>query len=488
MFRKSVSQTQMTSDTANDFFRHISGDLWNGDVTFVSTLRALVAPRMQEGERLYVKFRSTSYSARWVANTPSKQAVSAIFNPNSDYNGTIIIHNFKGRTQEDNFANLELMKSTFCQVYPEWHCLEKVTDFFRKTFYVLCFVNPKSKSVVVFADNMDIRKMHYLQCSIFAFLPWYFDPKAGVSLDEIELIQSLQEKTSTKYEEYIEKIADKYDFRTARIRQLLSGFETKFEKLEWDRVRHKITEIDTSIKDYSNAISRRLVERKNEEVRLLGLESKIAQSDKESEIMEYFLANDKLVLENVTNSTMEFCVKGYLTYFDEDMAKSIIDNTESYIYYPNGVSCNDYILAEDVKRLMYAIFIYQTIRIKFCAAYRFSLEYQCVDGLSGYRYGAGFREYMPNTHIDAYHCMGNYENVINQLLSNNNYIGAIEQCIASCQSLNFADSTVMREFIKRLYGIRSDVNNRCIELSDGRVVTAKEAAEWLKEQEAGTDE
>ena len=83
--------------------------------------------------------------------------------------------------------------------------------------------------------------------------------------------------------------------------------------------------------------------------------------------------------------------------------------------------------------------------------------------------------------------MGNYKQTINTLLQNHNYIAAIEQCAASCRSLNFGDSTVMSEFMKRIYGMsdrQSRVNMRCIELPNGSVVYPKEAIEWLKAQEA----
>ena len=118
-----------------------------------------------------------------------------------------------------------------------------------------------------------------------------------------------------------------------------------------------------------------------------------------------------------------------------------------------------------------------------CCAYQFDLNGR-VRGLSGHNYGYEFRECTPNTHIDRYSCMGNYERTINELLKNHNYIGAIEQCVASCKSMNFADSPVMQEFMSRLYGLSgSNVNIRCIELPDGRVVEPKEAIEWLKAQE-----
>lgn len=89
---------------------------------------------------------------------------------------------------------------------------------------------------------------------------------------------------------------------------------------------------------------------------------------------------------------------------------------------------------------------------------------------------------MPNTHIDRYHCMGNYSRTINELLRKRNYIGALEQCIASCKSLNFGDSAVMGEFMRTMWS--NNTVSRCIELPDGRVVKPNEAIRWLDEQEA----
>lgn len=491
MFRQKVCQTMMTSEAANNFFQHIAGENWNGDVSFVSTLRALVAPRMQEDEVLSVVFTSTGYSAREISSVSAKQAVKAMFDADRWGAGFIVVHSHTSQSQEDNYASLELMKSTFESTYPGWHRLEKVTDFFRKKFYVLCFIHPETKRVALFVDNLDLQKLHYLQCAIFAFLPWYFDPEKGVSEEEMSLIESLRGRTSSKYEECIAKIAEKYDFKTARIRQLLAGFETRFERRKCEELRSNIASIDSEIDRLSDTISGYLRQRRDSESTLLGLELKIEQDNGgESEIMDYFLSNDKLSLENVTNSKMVFVVRANCEYFDEDMAKSIIDKPESYVYRPAGRACNAYIQSEDMKRLMYAIFIDQTVKLRFCAAYSFDIGNQSVRGLSNHNYGAECVGYTPNTHIDRFSCMGSYQNTINRMLKDNNYISAIEQCVASCKSLNFADSTVMSEFMCRMYGLQghTNVNNRCLELPNGQVVTAKEAADWLREQECGSDE
>ena len=491
MFKQVIRNTQLTTDAANGFFRNISGQSFQDDVSFLSTLRALVAPRMKEGESVFLSFCQSTYSAQQLDECSTKNAVRAACN--LDYyceDGNIIIHNFCHSSQESNHSWMELMKSSFTNVYPDWHRMEKVTDFFRKTFYTLCFINPDKKSAVVFVDNMDTRRMHYLQCSIFAFLPWYFDPKLGVSKIEMELIESLRNKDSSKYEECIAIIAEQYDFRTAKIRQLLSGFETRYEHAECARVRRDIEGFDNYIDSLNRQIRDYLKARRDTEIKLLGLEAKIANGSDESEIMDYFLRNDRLILDSVNDDYITFAVKSYIEYFDEDLAERVIDNDSSYVYRPNGRGCNNIIDKEDMRKLMTAVFIDQTIRIKVCAAYSFSMDGD-VRGISRYCYGPECREHTPNPHIDAYSCIGNYSQSINELLRRHDYIGAIEQCAASCKSINFNDSTVMCEFMRRIYGIsdrQNNVNMKCFELPDGSVVTPIDAINWIKSQEAQTDE
>lgn len=490
MFKQVIRNTQLTTDAANSFFQHIVGESFQYDVSFLSTLRALVAPRMKEGEYIYLSFYQTNYSAQQLGEYSTRNAVRNVCDLDDIEDGRIIIHNFCNTSQDSNFAWMELMKSTLESVYPGWHRMEKVTDFFKKSFYSLCFVNPDKKSVIVFVDNMDIRKMHYLQCSIFAFLPWYFDPKLGVSKIEMELIESLREKTPTRYEDCIAKIAEQYDFRTARIRQLLAGFETRYESMECDKVRREIQNCIDYIDRLNNEIGDYLRAKNDFEIRLLGLETKIANGSDESEIMDYFLCNDKLILESVTNDSMVFVVKTYLEYFDEDLAERVIRNEASYVYRPNGRGCNNIIPAEDMRMLMTAIFLDQKLRVRFCAAYKFNMN-GSVSAMGSHRFGAECRDCTPNTHIDRFTCLGNYSRSINELLKRHDYIGAIEQCSASCKSLNFNDSPVMQEFMRRMYGIsdyQDSINTRCIELPDGTVVTPVDAINWLKAQEVQADE
>lgn len=491
MFRDIIRDTPLTTEEASGFFSRINGDSYSTDITFLSTLRALVYPRLPEDESLNLYFTSSSYTAERIAERGIRSSIRlAVDFDYVDCNG-IYIHSFTHPNPEDNKAWMVLMKSSLTKEFPEWHCLEKVTDFFKKSFDVLCFIAPETKSVVLFVENMNIRQMHYLQCSIFALLPWYFDPKNGVSQLEMELIESLRKKDSSAYIECISKIAEQYDFRTENIRRLLNGFELRHERQECESVKENIRYYNEKINTYDRNISDCLRSIRDLEIRLFGLEAKISEGSDDSEIMDYFLRNNRLILESVTDDgSITFTVKSYLEYFDEDMAKSVIEKDTSYIYAPDGRNCAHRISGDNMRKLMTAVFIDQTIRIRVCATYRFNLN-GAVSGLSGHPYGFECREYTPNPHIDGYSCLGNYTRNINEFLRNHDYIGAIEQCAASCKSLNFGDSIVMAEFMKRIYGIsdgQNRINIKCFELPDGTVVTPIEAINWINSQEVQSDE
>ena len=487
MFKTSIGSTPLTTDAADSFFYNITGNRFGNDNSFLATLRALVAPRIKDGEAIHLSFGSSNYDSGVISSVPAERVVSAICSDHSlSSSGQIMIHSFTNN-QEHNLANLKLIEHKFTACFPGYYRLEKVREFYRKSFYADCYINPELKSVIVFVDNLDNKKLHYLQVSILAFLPWYFDPKDGVSDLEMELLYSLRESSSAKYETCLAKIAEKYDFRTSRIRQLLKGFETRYEQLECEKVRLEIQKCDSDIDRLNLQIGSILNKRNEICIRLLGLERKIAEGGEDSEIMEYFLCNNRLVLENVTERDMYFCVKDYLSYFDSEMAERTINNSRSFVYL-NGREPYRGITPEGMKKLMWEIFVEEEprLKVKVCAAYRFDLNGN-VSAMGGHNFSYEFSEYMPNPHIDRYNCMGNYQSAINQLLKTRNYIGALEQCVASCKSLNWGDSTVMNEFMRTMWGSGS-YNNRCIELPDGSVVKPADAIRWLEAQEAGVNE
>ena len=460
MFKANITQTPFTTDAANACFQNITGQPFGYDVSFLATLRALLAPRMGEEDRINLVFGSSNFEAGALRGVSDERAVSAICGSYylSD-RGQLIIHSLKGN-QEGNEASFGAIEKKFTSVYDGYHRQEKLKVFYRKSFNLDCYINPELKSTIVFVENLDNKKMHYLQVTILAMMPWYLDQEAGMTEEELALVYSMRETNPDKYNQCLAKMAEEYDFRSGRIRQLLNGFESRFEKMECDRVQREIDTYDAKIIELNNSIGDYLRYRNDSCIRLMGLKAKIAEGG-ESEIMEYFLCNRHLILERVTNTDMYFAVKDYLEYFDSDMAERIIRN-----------------------QILMEIFVSENprLRIRFCAAYRFALN-GSVEALRNHDFGFEFDGYMPNTHINNYQCLGNYQRAINDMLRKRDYIAAVEQCVASCKSLNWGDSAVMEGFMNTFWN-----GFKCIELPDGSVVKAEQAIQWLEEQDKPAEE
>lgn len=208
MFKTSITSTPFTSEAANSFFQNITGSYFGNDCSFLSTLRALVAPRIKEDESVYLTFGSTNYDGDTIRNVPAERAVSAICSGyQMNASGALIVHSFNA-DQNSNLACMQIVEDKFTSIYPEYHRLDKVKAFYRKSFNVDCYINPDKKSVIVFVDNLDVKKMHYLQVSILAFMPWYLNQDDGLTEDELALMQSLRETNSANYEKYIAKLAE----------------------------------------------------------------------------------------------------------------------------------------------------------------------------------------------------------------------------------------------------------------------------------------
>ena len=58
MFKQVIGSTPFTTVIADGFFDHVIGAAYRGDVSFIATLRALVAPRMPKDD--YITFETTA--------------------------------------------------------------------------------------------------------------------------------------------------------------------------------------------------------------------------------------------------------------------------------------------------------------------------------------------------------------------------------------------------------------------------------------------
>lgn len=490
MFGDIILDTPFTDEIANTVCDNITGGVFSNDNSFLATARALLLSRMPENSTLEINIEKKPYRRTDIEGADIDVAIRAML-PMREENTLSIVQ--VGRTVEDSEYCIDFVIEHVGDYRKNFRRIEKVTQFYEKAFKCACFVDDEFKQTYLITEQLSLQKWHYLQCGIFAYLPWFFKKEDGVSKEEMDLIESLRLNKSEQYKKCLNEIAKKYDFRSEYTRKALIGLETRIERSELERIRSLIERMDNEVREYEEYIADKMRNIQEQNIRLMGLEYKIRKDEEEgvdSEIMRYFLKNKRLYLRSFNEYSFIFDAKDYLMFWDEDLARSTIDNIRSYAYNPGSVVNVPY-SQEEMHDLLEEIFIDRNFKIKFCGTYIFDLASRSVRALAHSGYGYEFNDSTPNPHLDQYRCLGNYERAINEFLRNNDYVGAIEQCVASVRSLNFGDGAVMQEFFRRWYGISNagnTINMKCIELPNGSVVDPAGAIKYMKEQNAESNQ
>lgn len=482
MFKNVIINTPFIGDIQTEVLGNVYGDSWTNDVSFVSTLRALVCPRMEGDEFLHFWFRNPYLTQREIEQRLDERVIESLFGDSVLNSNCLCVVNLCGREQ-DSTAAFNVVDNKLTASYPNFVKVEKFTVFFRKIFRASCFINPDTKTTLVLTDRIDLPKYHFLQIAIPVMLPWYFPAEKKLTPEEMELLESLKEKTPEKYIDVLLRMAGKYDFRIMKIHSQLDRFEAKQLEKQIKDLTSQVNNVMENIRGYEDSIANLMVQYNKLSITLMGYNTKMAEVGENSELSDYFMCNHNVLLDGVdSKGVITFVCRGYLEYYDEDIIREYIEKPRSGLYFVNGSCMEKKIPAEDIKMLFKALFIDEEIRMKFCAMYSLGIN-GGVRAVRNANYDAAFNDCTPNPHIDRYACLGNHEQAINECMRNGNYIGAIEQCISSCKSLNFADSAVLSEFMSRIYGVSgSNANMKCIELPDGTCVSPKKAIAWLKER------
>ena len=471
MFVQNINNHPFLSEEAEAFFP-IHGDSWNGDGSFVATLRALIYPRMQKGDTINFRHRFLSgLDFKSAHNECQSKVADLVLRRNFDpeVNDTITLINLAGcaMQQEVKDAVFEDLKQELPKRLPGYNRHEGLTVLFKNSFPFLCFLSGDHRSVLIVSYLAGLRAWHSAQCAIPAYLPWYFKEKMTEA--EFNFVNTLEEKLPDKYLAELDARAIEYNFDEMRVRRLLDGFETRYVRSEIRAVESDIESKRANFERAQRQIQELLKAIDDLQIRLWGLHEKSKhQSEGMSDIQRYFLRNRALELINCDESNLQFAVYTYCQYFNPDEAKRVIENMDSVVYDECQID------HENFSKLMRAIFLDQTVRLRFYAEYMFDLR-GSVRGLENNnptRSG-----YMANPHILGYACLGENQGAVNELLRQSRYIPAIDQCIASAGGLSFTDYTVMSDFARKL----SSSSRPCIELPDGTVVRVKEAIEFLKQ-------
>lgn len=479
MFNKELYNLTLTSDIANDVFPNISGQSFGNDNSFLATLRALVAPHMTSDDTLWLRVRVRNDRDSVLKDYSDEEGVLQL--SNGVENNTIFVCGLNG-TESSVATSLKYLDSAFLKKFNHFESLDDLRVFSQQQqANIRFYINKEDRSVAIFIANMNLRIWHYVQSLTTRLLPWYFTEKPNDEEKAIAL--SLTNKTATAYEKLIEQIADKYDFRSKKIKQMLDGFETVAK-------RHQLSNVESSLSNTEQKINRNVSEymqlidtRANLMVQRDGLKYQIDNTNNESEMTDYFICNKHLTPIGVHGSKFEFIVSCYLENFDPEMYSRIAENERSYIYNDYRVSNDAFLPNESRRKLLDAIFSDEPLlKVKMCAYYSIDLN-GSVTSSQLYSYPQEFYDRIPNPHLQRHNCLGNHRRNIEECLRNGNTIGAIEQCVASAKSINIGESATFPYFLQTLFASNC---KSVIELPDGTSCTPGKALQWLYEQEQST--
>ena len=481
MFEYEIQQTPFTTTAADQYFSEkINGDSYGSDNTMLSTLRALLYGRIGDSAMHYHFTSIANNSIKIETRTPESWGASfrSLFDYCTDYLHVALL---SSSDTTGNAKMYDILAEHFAAPGSGWVRLKPITDFFRRNFDVLCFIKPEERQTVYFLKQAgtaqtSMRIYHQLQMSLLTAMPWYFNPQNGdrLSPEEKELLESLQQKDHTRYLECLKKIERNLNFEEMFIREQLTQIETVYERRRIDEVKYAIEEILRNITTYENTINSLLESLTERNVELAGLQDKLAAGPVSSVLCDYFLHNRSLRLGTVSDTHLRYHVNTYMTYFDGDAAFALIQNKRSVIYTQSSMYP-----AEHIAKLMKALFVDETIRLRFCSAYDLNVA-GGVSGIKSYDYKEDSLDRMPNPHIRYHACLGNHRQALDAAMKKRDYIGAIEQTVASASSMNVLDTLVMEEFCRDLFRNRT---SRWFEAPDGTKMNLIEALDYVTKEE-----
>lgn len=474
MFRESISETKLTSPAADALFKDkITGDAFNNDKTFIATLRALLASRLEEGQSLHLKIAKITCGDDVKSQSPEDAMATVRSNVSPFEPNVFTIVNFSGR-QENAEAMLNNIASRMerdsamkpVEIANAWLKRNKIAAY--------AYSNAEGNCATVFVSMMDTTRFHVMQAIIRHCMPWLFEkhPLEKGSV-ESEIIRALIEDTPEHYVELIAQVASQYDFRSPMIREKLHGFEARHFEQVYRSTEQQIQTLQREIRELFQKAGE-----KNRKVRDLQIQNfgakVLGEQQNADELMEYFLTNKNLELVSADDDGFTFIYfGGFMDMWDEDSAERAINNHGSEIY-----RTMDHVTKDDMEKLYRAVFIDQKLFIKMCGAYQIRTSGDSSP-LQHYTFPAEYKGYMPNPHGDGYRCIGGHGQYINEAVNSGNYVMAVEQCCAAARNLNFTDGAVMRYFADHLFAKDA---GRWIQLPDGRSVTAIDAVKYLKEE------
>ena len=467
MFATTIDTTAFTERGTETAFKVRGDNVY--DAVFMSVMRAVLSRRM--GDEI-LKVRSSEI--RLNADSLDEGVMSRIFGDPYAQSDTVMVLNISNQDKIDERL-FEKFEELYCTEECGFSRIKRITEFFNKIFDCRVYVCESRRVTTIIIGRMTAMKIHYFTCVTFALFPWYFADK-NVTKEEMELMQSLRQKDPVVFLKCLQQFESQFDLYSIKL-QGLAGFETAWMSGEIDTINSNISSYNREIENLMSKIADYMKAKQEKQMKLLGIRAAM-ESEGGDELKDFLLAmRNQVYVTRSDEYEMQFETMSELKYWDSDYAETLYKNKKSILYTARGSQPR--LKAKEMAELFKAIFIDERFKLQMCACYTLNPRDCRVHAESGHSYSDRCAAFFPNTHIDTHSCLGGYASAILRFMETHNYIGAVQQCIVSCESLNLQEEPTMTPFFKNLYNTSKPV----IMTDTGELLTPAEAAKLLMPSE-----
>ena len=472
MFENRISTTKLTGSLADCMFRRINGSSYDGDVSFLATVRALLMGRIPNDEEFNMSIVSTGITSK------TTETCQHEVNNLSAGKQLCVINMRYDIVSGDETAQLEKFNSITAPDGFREHA--DIREFFAQKMTCRAFINETAKNTCVLILNMNMRKYHLIQCILPRLLPWYFN-RGRCSVQEMNLLRSLRDIYSTQYERCIEAICDTNTFRQKHATAALSSFKRRGLEQQKSRIERQIRDFNSTIERLNADIATYIRKVNDENLKLNGVLNSLNNNEDSSDDLTQFIASNRNIsmVTDENNNGLCFIIRGHLDVFDAEQYRTMARSTSSW-YWHSGNHHGVFATREARKKVMDAIFGLNPIfKLKTCGYFRFNLDNNDVSARSGYRFGADYSDCYPNPHLYYNSCLGSHWTPINRALGRGDLVGAISQCISSVHSVNVTESASFRHVLEDIFRNPYPI----LDGPNGQAYTVEQAYYYLVEQE-----
>ena len=459
---------------ADVVMRNIHGDDYYGDQSVMAAMRALLFERLDANEEFVVRMNTITVNNMFDMSTT--ELLDYVFRgpQNNSYNITDIIDPKVFKKASDMLTAHALS----CDSKYALTELQRISDYLHSKVNLdaRIFINEANGAAYIMVNGLSVRYLHLISSLIPKYLPKFFVNKP-LKPYERAMLETMTRQRGSDFLNAISVVGEHMDLREAFLRNMVIDFEKRemarmlqCAKTRLADIQH---EIEMAMTRYANAIR----QRREQQIRIEGLTVGVANTSDNSDLFQYLLSNKNVEVLRVDGSKMEIEIRTHLDIFDTEIWQHYANNGS--IFTINGVVPDAFKQAEDRKLFFNALFGEDPlISLKVRGYYTLSIDGECGTSRT-HVFKAACNDYFTNPHLGYHACLGENRTQISEQLAQGEIIGAIECAIASCKSINLAETS------QTLSPMMKDILNstaKIIKTADGVDMTPAEALKWLKER------